>query len=167
MLEKDKLKTFDEIKDGIYFRFTPYKYDWLVLLGASVLISVNKIYTNPDSKDLEDQVYRYLKEKYPKGVNMFEKGSVKTRSFIIYCLLFLMLYFIGRAQTNIINITFFTLNVLNAMILAKNDNKNKTLRWAMRISKVITYLSITVIVIEVWFAITIGSRPSKFPQSND
>lgn len=78
-----------------------------------------------------------------------------------------MIYFIGRAQTNIINICFFTLIVINGMILAKNDDKDSTLLWAGRISKTLNFYAMAIIIIEFIFAITIGFRESVFPESND
>ena len=80
-------------------------------------------------------------------------------------MLFLMLYFLGQAQTNLINILFFTLNVVNAMILIKDDNKPSTLYSALLVSKLLMYLSMVVIVIEFAFAISFGQRESLFENS--
>jgi hypothetical protein len=73
-----------------------------------------------------------------------------------------MLYFLGRAQTNLINIVFFTLNVVNAMILIKDDHKPSTLNSALLVSKLLMYSAMIVILVEFVFALTFGQRESLF-----
>jgi hypothetical protein len=43
LFEYDKFNQWKET-ESIYFRFKPYSFDWLVLILASVIISVNKIF---------------------------------------------------------------------------------------------------------------------------
>lgn len=156
-------------EDPIYFRFTPYRYDWIVLVFTTALISINKLFKDEKEEQRMYKIVRkYLETHMKKELHIFLWTKVTFRFFVIIILLSLMLYFIGRAQTNVINICFFTLNVINAMILAKNDNKDSTLRWAIRCSKTIMYTSVTVILVEYSFAMTIGMRETEhFPNSWD
>lgn len=84
----------------------------------------------------------------------------KAESFSIVAVLILAIYFLGKAQTNIINIIFFTLNIFNAMIISKADNKSSTISYALLIANIIKYFSIVVIITEFLFACTIGLRES-------
>jgi hypothetical protein len=78
-----------------------------------------------------------------------------------------MLYFIGKAQTNFISILFFTLNIANAMVLAKDDNKESTIKYSLICSKLLMYSSMIVIIVEFIFALIFGLEESKYPDSVD
>ena len=43
MIEFDKLHKWTK-EDPIYFRFKPYKYDWIILIMTTGLVSINKIF---------------------------------------------------------------------------------------------------------------------------
>lgn len=43
MYENAKFNRWTE-SDSVYFRFTPYRYDWICMILTSALISVNRIY---------------------------------------------------------------------------------------------------------------------------
>lgn len=91
----------------------------------------------------------------------------KAKNFVILAILILAIYFLGKAQTNIINIVFFTLNVFNAMMIARSDNKSVTFKSALVIATIIKYFSIVVIITEFLFACTLGLRENKDMGSTD
>lgn len=60
MYEKDKLNQWKE-GDSIYFRFKPYKYDWIILILTSALVSVNQIFRDKVvTENMSEICYNYL-----------------------------------------------------------------------------------------------------------
>lgn len=157
----------DEVQ-SIYFRFKPYPYDWAILIISGFLISINKLYTNEkEAEKLEKIAYDFIKENYQTGLYIFMQVKNKAKNYFIYCLSIGMIYFIGKAQTNIINICFFSLIVANGMLLAKNDDKRSTIKWIIVVTKIINTLAMVVIIGEFFFSITLGYRESLFKDSMD
>ena len=91
----------------------------------------------------------------------------KAKSMVILAILILAIFFLGKAQTNIINIVFFSLNVFNAMMIARADNKKITFESSLIIATIIKYFAIVVIIAEFLFACTIGLRENKDMGSTD
>lgn len=83
---------------------------------------------------------------------------IRIRGIVVYLMMGLMFYFIGKVQTNFINIVFFSLIICLIMIASKHDNKNSTLKWSLLFSQWILTYSMFVIVIEFIFQITVGFR---------
>lgn len=73
-------------------------------------------------------------------------------------LMMIQLYCVGRAQTNMINIIFFSVSVINLMVIARADNKVSTIKRSLLFSKIMLYVSTLVILMEFTFACTFGLR---------
>lgn len=84
--------------------------------------------------------------------------KIRIRGIVVYLLMGLMFYFLGKVQTNIINIVYFSLIISLIMIASKQDNKNSTLKWSLFFSQSILTYSMFVIIIEFIFQITVGYR---------
>lgn len=134
MLEISKLNKWD-YKDSIYFRFKPYRFDWIILIMTSGLVSVNKIFIDEkESKKLGDLIFTELEQKHEKIVYWFMAANIKLQGILVYILMAVMFFYLGKVQTNGINIIYFTLIISLIMVTSKNDRKPSTLKWSKRIS---------------------------------
>jgi hypothetical protein len=69
-----------------------------------------------------------------------------------------MIYFIGKAQTNLINWAFFVLNVVNFGFMVKGDNKPSTNMHSVQIAKTIKMYSAFILIVDIMFICFIGER---------
>jgi hypothetical protein len=70
--------------------------------------------------------------------------------------LVISLFFIGKAQTNLINWVFFSLNIIMFGFIAKADNKVGTNRWSLFFAKVLSTFSAFVLLSDILFIIIFG-----------
>ena len=94
-------------------------------------------------------------------------AQIKLRGLLVYFLMIVMFFYLGKVQTNVINIVFFTLIMTLIMVASKNDRKNSTLKWSKFLSQSILTYSMIVIIGEFIFSISIGYRANKRADSID
>lgn len=52
-------------KDPIYFRFKPYKYDWIILIMTTGLVSINKIFEDEEAAEkLSNKIFDTLEKRH-------------------------------------------------------------------------------------------------------
>jgi hypothetical protein len=78
--------------------------------------------------------------------------------YTIFIAMVTMFYFIGKAQTNLINWGFFVLNILNFAFIAKGDNKDSTNRHSKYISILIKVYSALFLIFETMFIVFVGEK---------
>ena len=60
MVELNKMNKWT-YEDPIYFRFKPYKFDWIILIMTSTLVSINKIFQNQkEAQKMQDKIFEEL-----------------------------------------------------------------------------------------------------------
>lgn len=99
-----------------------------------------------------------LERRHQKVVYYIMLVQIKLRGILVFILQFSLFYFIGKVQTNFINIVFFALIMTLIMVVSKNDNKQSTLKWSKRLAQAILTYSMVILVTEFIFAITLGYR---------
>lgn len=158
-----------KIGDSIYFRHTPYPYDWMVLLIMCLLNFINVIFINEGlSKELTNTCYETVRDQYADQIFALLRFKNSVSRYMIFIAMVAMFYFIGRAQTNLINWGFFVLNILNFAFIAKGDNKESTLRWSMLISILIKVYSAFFLIFETFFISFVGEKEKPLePNSLD
>ena len=78
-----------------------------------------------------------------------------------------MIFFVGKAETTLINWTFWVLNILNFAFMAKADNKPATNRQSLRCAVTIKYYSAVILIVEILFLCFIGTERSDDPGDLD
>ena len=154
-------------EDSIYFRFTPYSFDWIILIMTSGLVSINKIFQNEEARSMQEKIFTELEQRHQKVVYWFMLAQIKLRGLLVYFLMIVMFFYLGKVQTNLINIVYFTLIITLIMISSKNDRKQSTLKWAKILSQSILTYSMIVLITEFIFSISIGYRESSRTESMD
>ena len=134
MYETEKMPTWKE-GDSIYFRHSPYGFDLFVLLLTCMLNSINLLYSDKKRVDeMQRSCYESIRNDYSAGVHAAQRVKNFLAKIGIFVTLALMLYFVGKLQTNLLTWILFSLNVLNIAWIAKGDNKPSTLRHSLNIS---------------------------------
>jgi len=78
-----------------------------------------------------------------------------------------MIFFVGKAETTLINWTFWVLNILNFAFMAKADNKPSTNRQSLWVAVTIKYYSAVILNLEILFLCFIGTERSHDPDALD
>ena len=116
-----------EIKDNksLYFRLSPIVYDWMNLIMMGVLLEVNQIFRVKERSDtLMFHCLSLLSDEHKTFTYYFNRVKYLIKSVFVYFVLCVMLYLQKEVQTNLINWTFFIVNVLNAAMMI-SGNKSK------------------------------------------
>ena len=128
--------------DEIYFRHTPYPYDWLVLLMMCLINFINTIFYDEKFADqLSEICFKNLRDQYSDEIFALIRFRNSNSRFMIIPAMSFMFYFIGQVQTTVINWGFFVLNILNFAFIAKGDNKLSTNTHSRNIANMITVFS--------------------------
>ena len=115
--------TWDE-KSSIYFRYKPDPMDWTLLLMMSSLNLINMLFVNEaEANGFSIICYEGIRDRYSKVMFRLVRFKNFVSSFFIFIVLAVLIYFIGKAQTNMISTAFFLLNIINLALIAKADNK--------------------------------------------
>mmetsp|Transcript_34734 Transcript_34734/g.53328 ORF Transcript_34734/g.53328 Transcript_34734/m.53328 type:complete len:348 (-) Transcript_34734:7663-8706(-) len=84
--------------DSVYFRHTPYPFDWIVLILMSILNLINVIFINTkEANALTVLCYEGLRARYSKQVYFWLRFKNALSNFFILFVLFAMFYFIVHA----------------------------------------------------------------------
>jgi hypothetical protein len=112
---------------------------------------------------MQEICYSGIREKFTKTLYNAIRIKNFIQSYLIFVLLGVLLYFIGKAQVNLISWIFFILNALMLSFIAKGDNKDSTNRYTKRTATVIKVYSTFILVTDILFVCLIGEEPPKIP----
>lgn len=102
-----------EETDSVYFRHTPYPYDWVFLILMASLNKINRMYVVDDPEhNLSQRSYNFIRENYSTQVYNTIRIKNRIESVMIFIILGLQFYFIGKAQATLLNWVFWCLNLL-------------------------------------------------------
>lgn len=154
---------------SIYFRHTPYPYEWIVLIMMSMLNFINVLFINKvKEEELNIIAYENLRNRYPKVM----LGLLRIRNYfsqyMIVIVICTMFYYISKAQSNIINLGFFVLNMVNFAFVAKGDNKISTNKNSRKIAEIIKVYSALMLMLNIGFILFVGEKEKpNLPNSLD
>jgi hypothetical protein len=144
---------------SIYFRHTPYGFAIFVLLLMNVLNSINTLYIDTKRvQELEIKCYEGLRNEYSSSVYVYVRIKNFFSRIFIYVGLAMLLFFLGKVQTNIFSSLLFMLNIIMLAFFAKGDSKTRTIRQMVWISNAIKVTSSFMLVIEIFFISFIGEK---------
>lgn len=154
---------------SIYFRHTPYPFFWFLLILMSLLNLINVLYVDKALvRNLTQHCYEALRNEYSSSVYLMVRIKNFVNKLLVLLVLVSMIYFIGKAQVNLISTIFFVLNILNLGFIAKGDDKASTLRHSFRVTRIIKWYSCFVLFADVLFICFIGEvEKQDQPQSWD
>jgi hypothetical protein len=148
----------------VYFRHTPYAFDWLVLLVMCGLGFVNILFSNTKEVEaLELQAFENLRNRYPRTMFTLLRLSNYFSQWAIIIVIVTMFYYICHAEPNLANWIFFIANIINFSFVAKGDNKASTNRKSKKCADFITFYAATMLLTNIMFILFIGEQP-KFDQ---
>ena len=100
-------------------------FDWSILILMGILADANQAFTNKEQSDkLMIECVSRLRDEYKTCSYYLSRVKYLIKSIFIYLVLCFMLYLQNNVQTNLINWTFFIVNVLNvAMMIAGDKSK--------------------------------------------
>ena len=159
--------------ESIYFRHTPYPFDWIVLILMSLLNMVNAIFIDSDDdtmspSQMTNKCREDIRDTYGQVWYMYIRARNLINQYFIMLVLCISLFFIGKAQTNLINWVFFSLNIIMFGFIAKADNKVGINKWSLFVAKVLSSFSAIVLLADIIFIIVIGEvEKQKQPDSYD
>ena len=105
---------------------------------------------------MQDICYKNVRDAYAEQIFTIVRFKNSISRYMIFVAMITMFYFIGKAQTNIINWGFFVLNILNFAFIAKGDNKPSTNRHSMNIAITIKIYSAFMLIFETLFISFVG-----------
>ena len=111
---------------------------------------------------------KHLRKRFESNFLSAIRAKHAINKFFMIVALVLMIFFVGKAQTNLINWIFWTLNVLNFAFLAVADNATSTNKASLYVAKTIKVFSAYMLLFDILFMSFIGEeeQPDR-PESND
>lgn len=141
----------------VYFRHTPYPFDWIVLLIMCGLGFVNILFSKKtEVETLETLAFENLRNRYPYTMFLLLRITNYCSQWIIILVISTMFWYICHADSNIINWIFFIANIINFSFVAKGDNKSNTNRKSKNCSDFITFYSAAMLLLNIMFILLIG-----------
>jgi hypothetical protein len=152
---------------SIFFRHTPNIFDWAVLLLMNLLNLINYFFRDKKEVEVMQRIcFEGIREKFTQTLYNAIRLKNFVQSYLIFLLLGVLLYFIGKAQVNLISWMFFVLNALMLSFIAKGDNKESTNKYTKRVATIIKYYSTFILVTDIVFVCLIGEAPEKLPPAS-
>ena len=134
---------------------------------------VNAIFIDCDddtmsSSQMTNKCREDIRDTYGKTWYFYIRVKNVISQYFIMIVLVISLFFIGKAQTNLINWVFFSLNIIMFGFIAKTDNKVGTNRWSLFFAKVLSSFSAFVLLADILFIIIFGEvEKAQQPNSYD
>ena len=155
--------------DGsIYFRYKPRNFDWVLLILMVMLNVINILFVNEnEANNFSIRCYEGIRDRYTKIIYRLTRFKNFISSFLIFIVLGILIFFIGKAQTNLISSIFFTLNITNLSFIAKADNKKSTNMRIYNLTNFIKFFAAAILLLDILFIFTIGEMPRNDPTSLD
>jgi len=158
-----------EFGSSIYFRHTPYKFAVFVLILMSVLNSINQLYLDTHRvQELTLKCYEGLRNEYTTSVYFYVRVKNFLSILVIYAAMVVLLYFLGKVQTNVFTSLLFVINIILLAWFAKGDVKASTINHLLSVSRYLKVASSFVLLLEIFFICFVGEveKPNQ-PHSLD
>lgn len=144
---------------SIFFRHAPDFFDWAVLLLMNLLNLINHLFQDKEEvKEMQQICDDGIKENFTKARYNAIRFKNFVQSYLIFVVLGVLLYFIGKAQVNLISWIFFVLNMMMLSFIAKGDDKDSTNRYTKQVCTVIKVYSTIILVSDILFICLVGER---------
>ena len=132
----------------------------------SLLNMVNAIFIDSDddtmsSSQMTNKCREDIRDRYEKSWYYYIRVRNVINQYLIMIVLLISLFFLGKAQTNLINWVFFSLNIIMFGFIAKADNKVGTNKWSLFFAKVLSSFSALVLLTDIVFIIMFGEVEKK------
>ena len=79
-----------------------------------------------------------------------------TSKFIVILALIVLMYYLGKSQTQLFSTILFALNIINIGVMAINYNKPSTMKWARTLTSCIKIMASSILMTEILFLAVIG-----------
>ena len=115
-------------KSSIYFRYSPYFYQWILLIVMKLLTTINTLFKDKGlTKKLESICYEKTRERYNNVI--FNYNIIKNflRNFMIYIYIIIMMFFLKEAQINLISYILVIQNTILIATVSKMSNSDLNL----------------------------------------
>ena len=135
----------------------------------NALNMINVLYVNPtETLRMQKTADKYLRKRFESNFLGALRAKNAINKFFMVVALVLMIFFVGKAQTNLINWIFWTLNVLNFAFLAVADNATSTNKASLRVARAIKVFSAYMLLFDILFMSFVGeAEQPDMPQSTD
>lgn len=141
----------------VYFRHTPYAFDWIVLLIMCGLGFVNNLFSKKtENETLEALAFENLRNRYPYTMFTLLRITNYCSQWAIILVICTMFYYICHADSNLVNWIFFIANIINFSFVAKGDNKFNTNKKSKICSDFITFYSAAMLLTNILFILAVG-----------
>jgi hypothetical protein len=146
--------------DSIYFRHTPYPFDWVVLFIMCVLNFINAVIFNDNeiANLLSKKCYENIRDMYTEEVFFLQSIKNAMSRYFMALTIIIMFLIIGFSQTNLINWGYFILLIANFAFIVKADNKDSTNKHSCRIASTIKLYSAFFLLFDIFFIVFIGEE---------
>jgi len=145
---------------SIFFRHKPKFFDWAVLLLMNLLNLINYLFQDKEEVAEMDRIcYEGIREKYTDALYNAMRFKNFIQSNLIFVVLAVLLYFIAKAQVNLISWIFFILNMMMLSFIAKGDGKESTNKHIKQVCTIIKTYSTIILVADIIFICFVGERP--------
>lgn len=106
----------------------------------------------------------HIREKYGKQFYTL----VKIKNFFLYILMLViiivMIYYVGKAETNLISWIFFILNCLLFAFMLRSDYTIPKMKPIVTVAKVLTIYSVVILFSDILFMSIVGENPKLNPK---
>ena len=145
--------------DSQYFRYIPMKRDWVLLVLMSMLVGINNILGNKDEADkMQNECWEGIRDRYKTLMFILIKVSNIVDSFMIYIVLGILMFFIGKAQSTLIATLFFILNTVTLAFVARSDGKKETRDKIIRLTNIIKAYAAVIILMDMFVIIFLSEQ---------
>ena len=145
---------------NIYFRYIPIFSEWTILTLMTLLDTINLLYQDKHRvRKLSESSSELIEASFKEEtfLTLIKIKNVFNR-LLIFVALAVMVFFVGKAQTNLINWGFWSLFVINVyyMVHTTVGRASTTTQSAINIAAGIKWYSAIVLIIEIVLLATVG-----------
>ena len=155
--------------ESIYFRHTPYPVDWIFLILMASLNNINRMYVYDDhDNSLTQKSRKFIQENYSSQIYNYMRIKNQIQSVLVFLILILQFYFIGKAQCTLINWVFWCLNLLALRLIAEDKRTEKAAKQGLNVANALRSYSVLILLLEIVFVCTVGvNEDTSSPHSYD
>lgn len=134
-----------------------------------ILDIINKIFLDTKlAQEMDQQSEKILMDSYPELMKFVVRARKILSSYLTLIVCGIIVYLISKSDTTIINWIYFSLNMLLLCFLSNNDGKKSTLKKSLRISNLILYYSVVLLIGQIIFTWIFGmTKKVDIEGSND
>ena len=101
---------------NLYFRYSPYIYQWILLIVMKLLNTINTLFKDKDLvQQLEISCYETIRENYHKVVYNYNIVRSLVNNILIYIYIIIMIFYLKDSEVNLIS---FILIIQNTLLIA-------------------------------------------------